>query len=248
MRIRILGALAVCAVASFALPGFGQAAAGQGTDAHCVRQPFTARYKTTSEQTLANGIRIIGEGTQLHVEDSQGRSLSASSSQGVPEYSTYMVYDPVARTNTNWQAPWPDKKATVLPLPPLRPGQAGPPCPAASVVSSVKRTTLKRVKSTSSSSSTEITTEDLGTETIFGLEASGTRTTFTTPTGAIGNDAPLVRTTEVWKAKSLESLLVRSVINDPRSGKQTTELVELNQSEPDPTVFQPPADYKVVIQ
>ncbi len=75
----------------------------------------------------------------------------------------------------------------------------------------------------------------------------------TTATGApaatrdvtVGNDAPLVRTIETWHAKSLP-LVVRSVTDDPRTGKRTQELVELNQSEPDPGLFELPEGYRVV--
>jgi len=76
------------------------------------------------------------------------------------------------------------------------------------------------------------------------VEATGRRTTVTTPAGAIGNDAPLVRTTEVWNARSI-GLTVRTVSDDPQTGKRTKDLVELNQSEPDPAMFQPPEGYEI---
>jgi hypothetical protein len=66
--------------------------------------------------------------------------------------------------------------------------------------------------------------------------------------GRIGNDAPLTRTNEVWSAipPGLQGLLVRQVVDDPQAGKMDMELVNLNQSEPDAAVFEPPAGYEIV--
>jgi hypothetical protein len=36
-----------------------------------------------------------------------------------------------------------------------------------------------------------------------------------------------------------------SIRDDPRSGRQTTEVEELNLSEPSPSLFIPPAGYKM---
>ena len=69
----------------------------------------------------------------------------------------------------------------------------------------------------------------------------------TTPAGADGNDASLVRTIETWNARSI-GLIVRTVSDDPRTGKRTKDLVELNQGEPEPAAFQPPEGYEIVIE
>lgn len=90
--------------------------------------------------------------------------------------------------------------------------------------------------------------EDLGTDTIMGVEVRGTRITITTPVGRIGNDQPLVRTEERWSAPSLGGLTLRDINNDPQSGKSTRELVNLDLSEPDPSTFQPPEGYEVVTE
>jgi len=87
--------------------------------------------------------------------------------------------------------------------------------------------------------------EELGTDTIMGVEVRGYRTTVTTPVGRIGNDQPLVSTTETWTAASL-GITVRQISEDPRMGKTTREMVNLDLSEPEPSVFQPPAGYEVL--
>jgi hypothetical protein len=41
-------------------------------------------------------------------------------------------------------------------------------------------------------------------------------------------------------------VVILSHMNDPRSGEQTLKLININRSEPDPSLFQPPPDYTVV--
>ena len=90
--------------------------------------------------------------------------------------------------------------------------------------------------------------EDLGTETIQGVEARGHRTITTIPAGKIGNDAPIQRTSEMWTAiaPGLTGLVVRQVTDDPQVGTMNKELGNFTQGEPDASVFQPPADYEIV--
>ena len=89
--------------------------------------------------------------------------------------------------------------------------------------------------------------EDLGNATIEGVEVRGQRTTRTIPVGQIGNDQPLVSTTELWIAPSL-GIVLRSMRDDPQSGKSTTEVVHLDLTEPPLSTFQPPEGYKVVVE
>jgi hypothetical protein len=90
----------------------------------------------------------------------------------------------------------------------------------------------------------DVKREDLGADTIMGVEVRGSRTTVTTPAGAMGNDQPLVRTDEIWMAPSL-GMVLRSVSDDPRMGKTNREVVSLDLNNPDPALFQPPAGYEV---
>jgi hypothetical protein len=81
--------------------------------------------------------------------------------------------------------------------------------------------------------------EDLGTKTILGIEAHGYRYTTTTPVGEVGNDKPIVHTSEVWRSPLLP-FPVRETMNDPRSGRRIKEPVKLSLTEPDLAAFQPP--------
>jgi hypothetical protein len=92
---------------------------------------------------------------------------------------------------------------------------------------------------------TEIRTEDLGTQVIEGVNAHGVRNTRTILAGAIGNEKPIEIVTEVWTAPDLKTI-VMSKRSDPRSGEQTFRLTNIVRSEPDPTLFTVPADFKTI--
>jgi hypothetical protein len=81
----------------------------------------------------------------------------------------------------------------------------------------------------------------------MGVEVRGTRTIWTTPEGQVGNDRPLVVYNETWIAPSL-GIALRQVSDDPRTGKTTREVVNLELGEPDMANFQPRGGYTVVTE
>jgi hypothetical protein len=231
-------ALAFIAVAGFALPASAQIARGRtlGTTsgtAHEANLPFTAEYKITQVQTLPNGTTITRDSTELKARDSQGRRFTettiASPSGDQTPTTIFNVFDPVARTMTVWNNP--GKRVTVFTM--STPGAARD-CSAATPP-------VQRVGS-------KTTSENLGTQAILDIESRGQRTSTTIPAGAIGNDAPLVRTFEIWTAvaRGLKGTLMREISDDPRSGTRTVEIVSLTQGEPDTTNFQPPEGYETL--
>ena len=93
--------------------------------------------------------------------------------------------------------------------------------------------------------SAQVSTEDLGSQTMEGVTVTGTRTTRVIPAGQIGNDAPISIMTEVWTSPELKTV-VYSKRSDPRMGVQTFRLTNIVRAEPDATLFTVPADFKVV--
>jgi hypothetical protein len=91
----------------------------------------------------------------------------------------------------------------------------------------------------------QVSTEDLGSQTMEGVFVTGVRTTRTIPAGQIGNDKPISIVTEVWTSPDLKTI-VYSKRSDPRMGEQTFQLTNISRSEPDPSLFTVPADFKVV--
>lgn len=91
----------------------------------------------------------------------------------------------------------------------------------------------------------ETRTEDLGVQSIEGVEATGTRTITTIPAGDIGNERPIEIVYEKWYSNELQ-LVVMSKHSDPRFGEQTYRLTNIVRSEPDASLFELPSGYKVV--
>lgn len=274
MRVRTMQSLTMVAFVAMAVTGVSQNlearpapnplkinAPGCG-DAENMRVPqkpqtYYVELKTTTVQTLANGATITTERSETEARDSQGRSMSAHAfitylSETTHTEMMFHVTDPVENTETNWSTQ--RKEATVLKLPPKEEQHGcwatesgsmrmnyGPIVPAArpnvaAAVRPLQQAPMERPKF-----------EDLGTSMIEGLEVHGHRTTTVTPAGKIGNDQPLVRTTEVWFSPLVPRAL-REVTDDPRMGRSTTEVVKLDLSDPPLDTFQPPEGYTIKVE
>ena len=86
--------------------------------------------------------------------------------------------------------------------------------------------------------------EDLGTQTVEGVPATGTRVTRTIPAGQIGNERPIEIVDERWYSKDLQAF-VMTKHSDPRSGETVYRLTDISRTEPAQSLFQVPADYEV---
>ncbi len=93
----------------------------------------------------------------------------------------------------------------------------------------------------------ETKTEELGTRDFEGVSAEGTRRITTIPADAIGNERQIEVVYERWYSKDL-GVVVYSKTTDPRSGEQTYKLTNIVRSEPDPSLFSVPTEYKKIGQ
>jgi hypothetical protein len=202
--------------------------------------PYTAICKTTRVQRLANGTTITHTNTVKEARDSTGRTYRetrpeiAQGAEGeAPNFVFVNVHDPVNRINITWNSN--SKEATVIHMP--EPGL------------------MRRVESPTAQENVapapmvrpeaiKPQIERLGTKTINGVEATGTRTTRVIPAGREGNDQPLTVTRENWFSPELK-LMVMSISDDPRNGTSTMELTDIERAEPDPALFQVPEGYAV---
>ena len=78
-----------------------------------------------------------------------------------------------------------------------------------------------------------------------GVLVNGVRTTHTIPAGQMGNDRPIMIATEVWTSPDLKTV-VYSKRSDPRMGDQTFRLTNIVRTEPNPSLFTVPADFKIL--
>ena len=86
--------------------------------------------------------------------------------------------------------------------------------------------------------------EPLGKQMIEGIQVEGTRSTLTIEAGKIGNELPIQIVSERWYSPDLQ-VVVMSKHSDPRVGETVYRLTNIVRSEPSPTLFEVPADYKV---
>ena len=90
-----------------------------------------------------------------------------------------------------------------------------------------------------------MTDEDLGTQTILGIPATGHRNTTTYPVGTYqGNDAPVTSVNENWHRVQYGLTMLSKTIGP--ENESTTTMKDFSREEPDPALFQIPAGYQIV--
>jgi len=212
--------------------------------------PYTATVTNESTQTLADGNRIVQTSTGTMARDSMGRTRQDAPMPSPGNVSRanapHMVFirDPVAETSYTLNLT--DKTAHKAPS---RMPLAPPPAAAARATGLLTLVPAQAQiyavpRNLASQGSAKPQIEDLGSQTMEGVLATGTRTTHTIPAGEVGNDRPLSIINEVWTSPDLKTI-VYSKRSDPRTGDQTMKLTNIGRAEPDPSLFTIPADFKI---
>jgi hypothetical protein len=220
--------------------------------------PYSAQAVNESVQVLADGNRITNSHSSMLYRDSQGRERREESLGGAVR--SVFISDPMDGVSYNLE---PNAKiAHKSSIHSFSFTTSNPATVALKAEGEAKlraEKTENRVMITSSggaggmvnfttrefsSSKADVKTENLGMQVIEGVSAEGTRTTMTIPAGQIGNEQPIVTTTERWFSSDLQTV-VMTKRSDPRSGTTTYKLTNINRSEPAATLFQVPSDYTV---
>lgn len=214
--------------------------------------PMSGEMVVTRDQTLADGNSIHTQNQTTIYRDSEGRVRReiqfelAIPSTGATKRTMIVIMDPVSgnRYMLNPQ----NKTAHQMPLHPGKPGSGAPDAMHGRM--GVGPGTAEAMhdmpgKVWIGSNAANLKTEQLGTKTINGLQALGTRMTRTIPAGEIGNRNPIEVVTERWYSSDLQLPLL-TTHNDPMMGTMTIKLVNINRGEPDASLFQVPSDYKLI--
>jgi len=183
--------------------------------------PYSAMETREFSQTLPGGNMIQKQEQAKITRDSEGRVRSESGN-------TITIFDPVAGNFTRLDSQRQTAAQSALP---------------------VRRAARARASEGSwhahrGPAGANFQTEDLGTQTINGLVATGTRMTETIPAGAIGNQQPIVVTRTTWISTELR-VPVQIVSSDPRFGTSTMNLTGVTREEPDAALFKVPSGYSV---
>jgi hypothetical protein len=86
---------------------------------------------------------------------------------------------------------------------------------------------------------------DLGLGSSQGEETHGYRESTTINIGVMGNDRPMISTREFWYSARL-GINLSSRVDDPETGKQIFTVKELSTAEPEASLFEVSADYKIL--
>ena len=91
-----------------------------------------------------------------------------------------------------------------------------------------------------------IRNEGLGSNNIEGVDVVGSRETTSIPAGVMGNQRSEDIVKEFWYSPRLGINIVTKRINPSISSIQNFQVTKIDLSEPDPKLFQPPANYRRV--
>lgn len=210
-------------------------------------QPYSAETEPQLVRILADGTRIVSPPQRItYYRDSEGRVRTETTLGDYPALAgpsppvvSVTISDPVAEVQYYF-----DSNRHVATRRPLgliarraSKGCVAPGRPAAGGDAATPPGISRQYRPLTSK-------EQLGTKTIDGVIAEGSRTTTIWPVGSIGNDRPLSTVTEVWTSPELGIELLRTQ-SDPRTGDFTMRLTNLSRAGPDPALFKPPASYQI---
>jgi hypothetical protein len=192
--------------------------------------PFSADMVIQSIQVQADGTPLTRETHGKMFRDSLGRTRSETELQnpvaGIAARRFVTIIDPVQQTSMVLDVA--AKTATIFHL------SAAPAATASKLALATVRQDIKHLTPPGS--------EDLGAMMMEGFAVTGTRRTRTAEAGAAKDMSPNV-VTESWFSKELKVDLVNR--QGLQSSSRTTRLTNITPGDPDPTVFQVPADYTV---
>lgn len=222
--------------------------------------PYSAQAVTETTQTLSDGNRIVNTSSATVYRDGEGRTRREQTLRVIGHFSasgepskTISINDPVAgvsyvlnpqshlahkiqgfRMETTSGGAWTTSTA----------GGEGATFSfsrAATGDVQLKKSAIE-AKIRDSKDETGFRKEDLGTQTIEGVSAVGSRTTKTIPAGQIGNERAIEIVDERWYSPELQAMVMTRHA-DPRSGETVYRLTNINRAEPDRSLFEVPAEY-----
>lgn len=231
--------------------------------------PYSADAVSENIQVLQDGNRISRKNTSAVYRDSEGRIRQEQTLRSIGPYATagdpprtIFIFDPVA--NLHYTLEPHSKMARKMEMPRLERTSEGENMVYSQHNDHIKiRTglpseapqeeriiTIDRFPESDSrvemktGKPENLKTEALGKQMLEGVEAEGTRTTFTIPAGEIGNEKPINIVTEVWFSTDLQVVVLHKH-TDPRQGEMTYRLTNIKRAEPDHSLFEVPADYTI---
>ena len=204
--------------------------------------PYSAEAVTETTQSLGDGNQIANSSSVKLYRDSQGRERREENEP----FQRVFIYDPVTSTNLtiNPEARTVEKSVGVTGMrgvTTLMFGRGargvGVPQGAMAIPDGRLGTITVSGRMISGSATPAAVSEDLGSKSIEGVYANGSRTTITIPAGQIGNRESIKVVDEIWYSPDLQ-MNVMTRHSDPRSGEVVYRLRNISRAEPDAALFQ----------
>ena len=230
--------------------------------------PYSLEATVETEQTLADGNRIVHHQVVHVYRDSEGRTrredtlsaLGPWAASGTPP-KVITIQDPVSGVSYSLDP----QKMIATRLPKGLPGQvtmvtggqlaggsmnigalsegdksAGP----VTAFNSGAGVVMVQDGVAEPMSNHDETSVPLGKDSIAGVSAEGVRLTTTIAAGAMGNERAIEITRERWYSSELQ-IVLRSKQSDPRFGVTTYEVTRLDRSNPAHSLFEVPQNYQI---
>jgi hypothetical protein len=217
--------------------------------------PYSAVAVTEHIQTLSDGNQIIKKSSAHYYRDSEGRvrtetkidNVRALTSESKP-VAVIMIADPVAGRLYSLN---PNEKTAEVQRYAMYSDSAKQKTEFSELAAALRERTRKAAnqgtagETNAARSDERVKTEAIGPKMMEGVQVEGLLSVRTIPAGEIGNTRPIQIVDETWYSTDLHlRVLIRH--SDPRSGDSLFRLESVNRSEPSSSLFQVPADYKVV--
>jgi hypothetical protein len=195
--------------------------------------PYSGKQTTVKTQTLTDGTRTAETFVELLWRDAEGRTRKEMirHTDAGAEYRSIVITDPVGGMYLKWTDGYPSA-GQVMHIWPLPANQrvTAPPSP----VNQGKVETRPDFRN-----------EILTPQDINGVYAVGSRWNRTIRLEGESSNRVIEVTNELWISPDLR-IIVRHIHDDPRTGKETTDVTDVVRGDPDPALFQAPEGYAVV--
>jgi hypothetical protein len=210
-----------------------------GINLHSVAgAPFSADVVQQFTQVMPDGTRLARETHGKMFRDSVGRTRSETELVGATagaEARRYVtIFDPVQQMNIRLDVQ--TKIATVFPFPSSAP-----------VAHDVELKLAKALAARTANSSRQqdpVASQDIGPSSMQGFAVTGRRRTLPAEARPAGAEKARNIVVETWFSPELK-IELQARTEDPALGVRTTQLMNIANGEPDPALFQIPADYTI---
>jgi hypothetical protein len=235
--------------------GRGLTIAGGNSGKTVIGRPVSGTEVQEAKQTLGDGTEIATSESDQFYRDSAGRTRVEMKGRTV-------IVDPVAKVTVTLNPDTKIARKVAMPAPPVL-ARLGAALSEPQVTKSMSSTftvtigdstttvtggggiAVGRGRGAGRGKAENTQQEELGVESLNGVLATHTRNTLTIPQGQIGNNRDIHVVNERWYSDDLQ-MLVKTVNSDPRFGENTYQLTNISRDEPDASLFQIPADYKIM--